>query len=35
MTDLIQLIVNAIIRQEGEPVTAHNPGNLVDRKSVV
>ena len=29
MTDLIQLIVNAIIRQEGEPVTAHNPGNLV------
>jgi hypothetical protein len=29
MNTLIQLIVNAIIRQEGEPATAHNPGNLV------
>ena len=28
MNDLIQRIVNAIIRQEGEPVTAFNPGNL-------
>ena len=28
MTDLIQRIVTAIIRQEGEPETAHNPGNL-------
>jgi len=28
MNDLIQRIVNAIIRQEGEPATAKNPGNL-------
>lgn len=28
MNDLIQRIVNAIIRQEGEPETALNPGNL-------
>ena len=28
MTDLIQRICLAIIRQEGEPPTAHNPGNL-------
>ena len=28
MNDLIQRLVNAIIRQEGEPETALNPGNL-------
>jgi hypothetical protein len=28
MNNLIQRIVNAIIRQEGEPSTALNPGNL-------
>jgi hypothetical protein len=28
MNDLITRIVNAIIRQEGAPATAHNPGNL-------
>lgn len=28
MTDLIQRIVNAMIRQEGEPQTALNPMNL-------
>ena len=28
MNDLISRIVNAVIRQEGEPSTAHNPGNL-------
>jgi hypothetical protein len=28
MNDLVQRICNAIIRQEGEPPTAHNPGNL-------
>lgn len=29
VTDLLQRIVNAVLRQEGEPPTAHNPGNLV------
>jgi hypothetical protein len=28
MNDLIQRIVNAMIRQEGEPALADNPGNL-------
>jgi hypothetical protein len=28
MNDLIQRIVNAVVRQEGEPATAHNAGNL-------
>jgi len=28
MTNLIQRITEAIIRQEGEPLTALNPGNL-------
>lgn len=28
MNDLIQRIVNAIIRQEGMPADFHNPGNL-------
>jgi len=28
MNDLIQRIVNAMIRQEGEPIVALNPGNL-------
>jgi len=28
MNDLIERIVNAIIRQEGEPALADNPGNL-------
>ncbi len=28
MTDLIQKITEAIIRQEGEPIVALNPGNL-------
>ena len=28
MNDLVQSVVNAIIRQEGEPITALNPGNL-------
>ena len=28
VNDLIERIVNAIIRQEGEPATALNPGNL-------